>query len=134
MQIRVQERTGRIGGFLDSFGGSKLIQEQRLSERCISLPRLFSSFWLSVQCRVGLAMQQPMVCGYYALIIMLGIAYSLPPMKLSYRRLGEVVIFFAFRAGDSDGGYYIQTGIFPDAKVFFVPPLWHRHHRDFVCQ
>ena len=60
------------------------------------------------------------IIGFYALIILLGWSYSLKPLRLAYRGVGEIVIFSLFGPALVMGGYFIQTGIFPTLQGFLL--------------
>lgn len=103
------------------FGGSKLIQEGVLTEKFyLMLAVLFSA--LSAFALMALALiQESALIIYGALFaILLSWAYSMRPLQLSYNRLGEVAIFILFGPAPVMGGYYLQTGIFPDLASFMV--------------
>lgn len=107
--------------FFGLFGGSKLIQEGVFSERfylkaaqilaCISI--------LCVICMAA-ALNSARVMIYYAAILGLAWSYSHKPLQLSYRRLGEPVIFVLFGPALVMGGYFLQTGVFPDLKSLML--------------
>ena len=94
------------------FGGSKLIQEGLLSEKWYFKGAVFC-FLVSSCCILGLSihMSSFSVMGYYLLILFLGFSYSHKPLQLSYRRLGELVIFTHFGPAVVMGAYFIQTQI-----------------------
>jgi 1,4-dihydroxy-2-naphthoate octaprenyltransferase len=101
------------------FGGSKLIQEKVFSEG-FYLKLAALCFLFSITCIVILTVnfRDLRVIGLYFLIAFLGIAYSCKPLKLSYRYLGEPVIFLLFGPALVMGGFFLQTGLFPDMKSF----------------
>lgn len=103
--------------FFGLFGGSKLIQEGALSEGFYLRLALVFAF-IAASCVVILSFLQnsARVIIYYAAILALAWSYSHKPLALSYRRLGEIVIFLLFGPAPVMGGYFLQTGIFPDAK------------------
>lgn len=107
--------------FYRFFGGSKLIQEKVFSERfylrfavVLAFISLFSVIFLA------LVLKRPTVIIYYLLIVFLGWSYSIKPLQLSYRRLGEPILFILFGPVLVMGGYFIQTGIFPDLRSFML--------------
>lgn len=108
----------RFWGF---FGGSKLIQERVFSEK-FYLGMAFFFALLSTFAVTGLSfiLNDKAVTGFYFLIILSGWAYSVKPLQLSYRRLGEFIIFALFGPALVMGGYYIQTGIFPDERSLIL--------------
>ncbi|MBN3040393.1 MAG: prenyltransferase [Candidatus Omnitrophica bacterium] len=107
--------------FFGFFGGSKLIQEGVLSQKFYLQLSLFS-FFIAFSAVIGLcfAMGTLAVLGYYFLILFLGFSYSHKPLQLLYHRLGELIIFMLFGPALVMGAYYIQTGIFPGLKPFFL--------------
>ncbi|MBP7216008.1 MAG: prenyltransferase [Candidatus Omnitrophica bacterium] len=107
--------------FYGLFGGSKLIQERVFSERFYLILAImcFSISALSVGL-LAIVLQQRTVILYYCCIMVLSWSYSMKPLRFSYRRMGEVVIFLLFGPALVMGGYYIQTGIFPDMKSFIL--------------
>jgi 1,4-dihydroxy-2-naphthoate octaprenyltransferase len=60
------------------------------------------------------------VLGIYAAITILSWLYSISPLRFSYNRVGEIAIFLLFGPALVMGGYFIQTGIFPDLKSFLL--------------
>ncbi len=103
------------------FGGSKLIQEGKLSETFYFKSAIIL-FAVSVACVFFLALHlnRFSTLAYYFLIIFLGWSYSQGPLALSYHRLGEVAIFLLFGPALVMGGYFTQTGVFPDLKSFLL--------------
>jgi 1,4-dihydroxy-2-naphthoate octaprenyltransferase len=103
------------------FGGSKLIQENLLSEGFYL--KAAASFALIAAASVVLLafnLRDISVIGFFLLIILLSWSYSAKPLQLAYRGLGELVIFTLFGPALVMGGYFIQTGIFPDGKSFIL--------------
>jgi 1,4-dihydroxy-2-naphthoate octaprenyltransferase len=107
--------------FYAFFGGSKLIQESIFSEKFYLKLAIFFTL-LSFFCVVGLSiiLKQGLILVCFAVIVFLGWSYSAGPLKFSYRRLGEVIIFLLFGPAVVMGGYFIQTKIFPDMKSFLL--------------
>ncbi len=107
--------------FYNFFGGSKLIQEKIFSERFYLGAALICAL-LAACCVVCLALILrsflPLVLSLA--IMFLGWSYSTPPLRFSYRRLGEVIIFLLFGPAPVMGGYFIQSGIFPDWRGFIL--------------
>jgi 1,4-dihydroxy-2-naphthoate polyprenyltransferase len=109
--------------FFGFFGGSKLIQEKVLPESFyFKAAALFGALALASVCVLAALLKSPAPVGFFLVIIFLGWSYSARPLRLSYRRLGEAVIFILFGLAPVMGGYYIQTGVFPD-KVSFILAL-----------
>ncbi|RKY32127.1 MAG: hypothetical protein DRP74_03340 [Candidatus Omnitrophota bacterium] len=107
--------------FYKFFGGSKLIQEGVVAGNFYFKTALFFALFAFFSV-LGLSYIQGSfkVIGFYLLIIFLGWAYSCKPLQLSYRHFGEIIIFLLFGPAVVMGGYFIQTGIFPDAKSFIL--------------
>lgn len=105
--------------FYQFFGGSKLIQERVFSEK-FYLKSAIVSFVVAILAIVFLAIKIASfkVVLFYLIILFLGFSYSHKPLQLSYHRLGELVIFILFGPAVVMGGYFIQSGIFPDLKGF----------------
>jgi 1,4-dihydroxy-2-naphthoate octaprenyltransferase len=103
------------------FGGSKLIQEGILKESFYLNTGLFF-LAAAVFSVIALAflMKSGSVLLYSALVIILTASYSCKPLQLSYRRMGEAVVFILFGPAAVMGGYFIQTGVFPDARSFIL--------------
>ena len=107
--------------FYKFFGGSKLIQEKVFSLR-FYLGLAVLSAGISLLCVILLAvvMKFFLVLWLYLAIIALSWMYSAKPFQFSYRRVGEFIIFILFGPALVMGGYFIQTGIFPDTKSFVL--------------
>lgn len=103
------------------FGGSKLIQEEVFSERFYLKSAIICAAisFLSV-CLISLQIGKTQPLIYYLIIIFLSWQYSKGPLSFSYRRLGELIIFLLFGPALVMGGYFIQTGIFPDLRSFVL--------------
>jgi len=107
--------------FYGFFGGSKLIQEGIFSEKFYLKNAIFN-FLLSLICITILALrfQNLSIIGYYLFILFLGFSYSHNPLKFSYRRLGELIIFILFGPALVMGAFFIQTQQFPTLKSFLL--------------
>ena len=103
------------------FGGSKLIQAGVLKEGFYLKTAVFFAV-LACACVSGLVFLSgsivPLV--YFAGIIFLAWSYSQKPIAFSYRAAGEPVIFLLFGPVPVMGGYFIQSGIFPDLGSFLL--------------
>ncbi|MFZ5800295.1 MAG: prenyltransferase [Candidatus Omnitrophota bacterium] len=103
------------------FGGSKLIQEGILSEGFYFKAALsFAALAAFCVAALVIILKTFWVIGIFLLIIFLSWAYSVSPFKLVYRRAGELIIFLLFGPALVMGGYFIQTGIFPDLRSFLL--------------
>ncbi|MFH1457981.1 MAG: prenyltransferase [Candidatus Omnitrophota bacterium] len=107
--------------FYQFFGGSKLIQEKVFSERFyFKLAVCFAVLSAASVLLLALVLKTLSVIGVYLAIIFLSWSYSVGVLRFSYRRIGEVFIFLLFGPCLVMGGYFIQTGIFPDGKSFIL--------------
>jgi 1,4-dihydroxy-2-naphthoate octaprenyltransferase len=107
--------------FFGFFGGSKLIQEGVFSAGFYLGLAIFFVFISAVSViALALALKDVRVVVYFAGILFLSWAYSMKPLQLVYRGSGEFVIFILFGMVPVMGGYFIQSGIFPDLKSFML--------------
>ncbi|MEW6101701.1 MAG: prenyltransferase [Candidatus Omnitrophota bacterium] len=105
--------------FYGLFGGSKLIQEGVYPEGFyLNSAILFAAISCGSVLLLALILKSGLVIGLFFCIILLAWSYSAWPLRLSYRRLGEFVVFFLFGPVPVMAGYFIQTGVFPDLKSF----------------
>lgn len=103
------------------FGGSKLIQEGVLTEKSyLDLALFFSALSALALIALACVLASWLVVGLALLVLLLSWAYSLRPLQLAYRRLGELVIFVLFGPVPVMAGYFLQTGIFPDLVSFIA--------------
>jgi len=103
------------------FGGSKLIQEGVLTEKFyLKLALFFSTLSALSVVLIACVLQSTFVVGVVLLVVLLSWAYSMKPLQLAYHRLGEVAIFILFGPVPVMGGYFLQTGIFPDLASLVV--------------
>lgn len=107
--------------FYKFFGGSKLIQENVLSEKFYFRLALFFAMLSALSAAIlALLLKSFMAFGLYLIIISLSWSYTHKPLKFSYRRMGEVIVFILCGPAPVMGAYFIQTGIFPDFKSFLL--------------
>ena len=107
--------------FYKFFGGSKLIQEGVFIEKFyFNLALLFLSIAIISIFLLSFFTKRIITILFYILIIALSWSYSEKPLQFSYHRLGELIIFILFGPVLVMGGYFIQTGIFPDLKSFML--------------
>jgi len=107
--------------FFGLFGGSKLIQENLLSERFyLRSAVLFAFLALLSVVFLSIAVRSYYPLPLFVLIISLGWLYSHKPFQFSYHYLGEPLIWVLFGPALVMGGYFIQTGIFPDTRSFLL--------------
>ena len=107
--------------FYKFFGGSKLIQKGVFLEKFyFNLAILFLSIAVISVLLLSFFTRRLITILFYILIIILSWSYSEKPLQFSYRRLGELIIFIIFGPALVMGGYFIQSGIFPDLKSFML--------------
>lgn len=107
--------------FYKFFGGSKLIQEKVFSERFyFRLALFFAALSALSVALLAWFLRSLAPLGFYLTILFFSWSYSQGPLRLSYRRLGEIFIFLLFGPALVMGGYFIQTGIFPDLRSFLL--------------
>ncbi len=107
--------------FYPFFGGSKLIQENIFSERFYFKAAIFCAvFAFFSVILLAFVLKSILVILFYLLIIILSWQYSAKPFQFSYHYLGEIFIFVLFGPALVMGGYFIQSGIFPDLRSFIL--------------
>jgi len=107
--------------FFGFFGGSKLIQEKKLSEGFyLSAALLCCGVAIISIALLAWILESSLVIIIYALVVILSWQYSSRPLQFSYRMLGELFIFILFGPVTVMGGYFIQTGLFPDLRSFVL--------------
>ncbi|MCL6449875.1 MAG: 1,4-dihydroxy-2-naphthoate octaprenyltransferase [Acetobacteraceae bacterium] len=104
-------------------GGAGLIQEGRLSPRTVALAA--GAAYL-VGALAGLALTW--LRGWPVLALMLagaalGVCYTAPPLRLSYRGVGELAVGLAFGPLLVLGSYYVQAGRFSWTPVLASLPV-----------
>jgi 1,4-dihydroxy-2-naphthoate polyprenyltransferase len=107
--------------YYNFFGGSKLIQEKVFSEQFfLKLAVFFAIISCLSAAALAIVLNNPKAFVLYLSIIFFSWAYSKKPFAFSYHRLGEVFIFMLFGPALVMGGYFIQAGLFPDAKALLL--------------
>lgn len=115
---------GRNEGRIHPFtGGSRFIQ-------CGVLTLGEMTRWATLLLAVGVASGFLLVIlkGLWVLLfgaagITLGLAYSLPPLRLSARGLGEVAVALGFGVLPYTGAYWLQAGSFAAAALLLSLPI-----------
>ncbi|MFA5411354.1 MAG: prenyltransferase [Candidatus Omnitrophota bacterium] len=107
--------------FYKFFGGSKLIQEKVLPEKFYLHAAVFFALIavLSV-ILLALVLRRFWIIGLYPAVMILSWSYSAKPLQFSYHCWGELFIFILFGPLPVVGGYFIQSGIFWDLKIFLL--------------
>ena len=106
------------------FGGSKMIQNNIFTPLKI---KYMGVFFFSAAFFLGLVLF--FITGHRLIILFFGAGallthqYTAPPLKLAYRMLGEVAIFFLFGIIPVYFGFYILTGVI-DSGLFPLGLLW----------
>jgi 1,4-dihydroxy-2-naphthoate octaprenyltransferase len=103
-------RTAKVSSF---FGGSRAIQEGVFTDRQILG---FSLLLMSVAVVCGafifVMTRDPVFLILMAAGGILAVEYTAPPLRLAYRRLGELDIFLLFGVGTVMGSFYLFSGRF----------------------
>jgi 1,4-dihydroxy-2-naphthoate octaprenyltransferase len=108
-------------GYFGCFGGSKLIQTGVFSERSyLLLAVAFGAMSLGSVVALAVLLRSVFVVVMFCLILFLAWSYSARPLALSYRGVGEAVIFLLFGPAVVMGGYFLQTRLFPTLEGFMV--------------
>lgn len=103
------------------FGGSKLIQQNIFSEKFYLATAIIFALVSAISViLLSVVLRSYFVLGIYVAIVILSWFYSVSPLRFSYNKVGEIAIFFLFGPALVMGGYFIQTGIFPDLKSFLL--------------
>jgi len=107
--------------FYGFFGGSKLIQENLLPAKFYLQAALLCA-GIAFLCIILLAviLKTYFVILIYLLIVVFSWQYTAWPLSFSYHYLGELFLFLLFGPATVMGGYFIQSGIFPDLKSFIL--------------
>lgn len=106
------------------FGGSKVIKDGLVTFReMIFLAAVFFAVALACALVIFLAAKDPVIILMLIGAGVLTAGYSLPPLKFSYRRLGELDIFLLFGVLPVAGSFYIFAGKFPGASVVVSLPV-----------
>jgi len=100
--------------FFGFFGGSKLIQEGRLSIRWYRRAAVLSALCagtalLAITFRLG-RWETPFL---FAFVLGLAWQYSCPPLALAYRGFGESAVFLLFGPASVAGGFYFAGAGYP---------------------
>jgi len=107
--------------FFGFFGGSKLIQENVFTAQAYLKASIFFVFLAALSVIfLAVALKCFPVAIYFIVIAILSWQYSAKPCQFSYRRMGELILFLLFGPVPVMGGYFIQTGIFPDLKSLIL--------------
>jgi len=107
--------------FFGFFGGSKLIQEGIFTENFYLKASLLSAAVSFIALLIlAFILNNFLVLIVFCVVIVLSWQYTAKPLSLSYKGLGELFIFLFFGPVTVMGGYFIQTGIFPDLMSFFL--------------
>ena len=90
-------------------GGSRIIQEELLKRR-----EVFIGGTIFLTIAVFIILYLTVICGWIIFILgvmglIIGITYTAPPLKLSYRGLGEIAIGISFGPLPLLAAYYVQT-------------------------
>ncbi len=106
------------------FGGSRAIQNGIYTgKQILGFSAVF--FFAAMLCGVGIFIITENLV-FIALVLgaaFLGVEYTAPPLKLSYRRLGEIVIFLLFGVLLVMGSFYLFSEEFNAGSFFISLPV-----------
>ncbi len=103
------------------FGGSKLIQLGIFRENFyLKASIVFLGISFAAVTALAIVSRSMTIVLYAIPVFFLAAAYSYKPLQLSYRRMGELVVFLLFGPVPVMGGYFIQTGAFPSWEAFMA--------------
>ena len=107
--------------FFGFFGGSKLIQEGIFTEHFyFKASLLFAAVAFIALLILAFILNSSLILIVFCIVIVLSWQYTAKPLSFSYKGLGELFIFLFFGPVTVMGGYFIQTGIFPDVRSFIL--------------
>lgn len=107
--------------FFGFFGGSKLIQEGVFTENFYLKASLLSAVVSFIALLIlAFILNNFLVLIVFCVVIVLSWQYTAKPLSFSYKGLGELFIFLFFGPVTVMGGYFIQTGLFPEMKSFIL--------------
>jgi 1,4-dihydroxy-2-naphthoate octaprenyltransferase len=107
--------------FYGFFGGSKLIQEGVLPEKFyLKSAIVFAVISFLAIISLAIILKSLLIISLFLIILFLSWSYSIKPLQLVYHYLGEIIIFVLFGPALVMGGYFLQTGTFPDLKSFLL--------------
>ncbi|MBD3399811.1 MAG: 1,4-dihydroxy-2-naphthoate octaprenyltransferase [Candidatus Coatesbacteria bacterium] len=100
-------------------GGSRVIQDGRVSRRTVGLISLVS-FLAATGLGLVIWLLTPgnLILWLGLFGVLTGAAYTAPPLRLGYRGLGEAVIALDFGLLPVVGGFYVQTGAYHPAALY----------------
>lgn len=106
------------------FGGSKAIKDGLVSfSEVLTIGVILLSVSLSCGITIFLITKDPVYLLIMAAAAVLTVGYTAPPLKLSYRKLGELDIFILFGVLLVMGSYYLFSGAFSLESFFLSLPI-----------
>ena len=105
-------------------GGSRVLVDGRIARSAmrkgIGLSLLATGIALAALLAAAPAMSAAAIAALYALFVMLALGYTVPPLKLSHRGLGELDVVLTHSAGAILAGYLVQGGNWTDSKPWLL--------------
>jgi len=103
------------------FGGSKLIQEGRLTPRFYRNAAVgFALAATAAAAGLASVLGRPEALFLFGAVLFLAFSYSCRPLRLAYRSLGEAAVLVLFGPVAVVAGAYAQTGSFPSPGVWLL--------------
>ena len=116
------DRINLLGGPFT--GGSRVLVDGRLDHaamrRGIGLSMLGAAGTLAVLVAVAPAAAAGSTAAIYVIFAILALAYTVPPLKLSHRGLGELDVALTHSAGAILAGYVVQGGHWADSTPWLL--------------
>jgi 1,4-dihydroxy-2-naphthoate octaprenyltransferase len=116
------DRINRLGGPFT--GGSRVLVDGRLDRAAmrkgIGLAILGAAGVLAILVAMAPAPSTGSIVAVYALLALLALAYTVPPLKLSHRGFGEVDVALTHSAGAIMAGYVAQGGNWTDSLPWLL--------------
>lgn len=105
-------------------GGSRVLVEGRITRSAmrqgIGLALLATGAALAALLATAPAASTGAVAALYAMFVLLALGYTVPPLKLSHRALGELDVVLTHSAGAILAGYVVQGGAWSDSVPWLL--------------
>lgn len=105
------------------FSGGKRVLVDRLWTRQQTMVVAGAFYVIGAVFGIGLAWSEPRVWGFGLIGAALAFFYHAPPVKLSYRGLGELAVFLTYGPLVCAGAYVVQRGEIPARAIHLGVPV-----------